>query len=126
VTNRTPAYLRWRYGFPPLRYRAVSAPGGVADGLAVFRLRRRGAATEAALCELLVPGDDTGVTRELLSEILKGSGADYIVRLGPPRPALGFLPVPGQGPTLVWRGVRERVAPDPHRWVLSLGDIELF
>ena len=126
LTNRTPAYLRWRYGFPPLRYRAVSAPGGPADGLAVFRLRRRGAATEAALCELLVPGDDTGVTRELLSEILRGSGADYVVRLGPPRPALGFLPVPGQGPTLVWRGVREQVAPDPQRWALTLGDIELF
>jgi GNAT superfamily N-acetyltransferase len=126
ATNRTPDYLRWRYGFPPLRYRAVAAPGGLADGLAVFRLRRRGAATEAALCELLVPGDDSGVTRELLSEILRGSGADYVVRLGPPRPALGFLPVPGQGPTLVWRGVRDQVAPDAHQWNLTLGDIELF
>lgn len=126
TTNRTPDYLRWRYGFPPLRYRAVTAPGGLANGLAVFRLRRRGAATEAALCELLVPGGDSGVTRELLSEILRGSGADYVVRLGPPRPALGFLPVPGQGPTLVWRGVREQVAPEPDRWDLSLGDIELF
>ena len=126
ATNRTPEYLRWRYGFPPLRYRAVTAPGGPADGLAVFRLRRRGAATEAALCELLVPGDDSGVIRELLSEILRGSGADYVVRLGPPRPTLGFLPVPGQGPTLVWRGVRDQVAPDPHQWNLTLGDIELF
>jgi GNAT superfamily N-acetyltransferase len=126
VTNRTPEYLRWRYGFPPLRYRAVGAPGGLADGLAIFRLRRRGAATEAALCELLVPGDDSGITRELLSEILRGSGADYVVRLGPPRAALGFLPVPGQGPTLVWKGVRDQVAPTPDRWSLALGDIELF
>jgi GNAT superfamily N-acetyltransferase len=126
VTHRTPEYLRWRYGFPPLRYRAVVAPGGVADGVAVFRLRRRGAATEAALCELLVPGDDNGVVRELLSDILRGSGADYVVRLGPPRPALGFLPVPGQGPTLVWRGVCDQVAPEPQQWGLSLGDIELF
>jgi GNAT superfamily N-acetyltransferase len=126
ATLRTPDYLRWRYGFPPLRYRAVTAPGGVADGLAIFRLRRRGAATEAALCELLVPGDDAGVTRELLSEILRGSGADYAVWLGSPRPALGFLPVPGQGPTLVWRAVCDPVAPDPHEWGLTLGDIELF
>jgi len=126
TTNRTPDYLRWRYGFPPLRYRAVVARDGVGAGLAVFRMRRRGAATEAALCELLVPGGDSGTVRELLSEILRGSGADYVVRLGPPRPALGFLPVPGQGPTLVWRGVREQVAPEPDRWDLSLGDIELF
>jgi GNAT superfamily N-acetyltransferase len=126
VTNRTPDYLRWRYGFPPLRYRAVAAPGGPANGLAVFRLRRRGAATEAALCELLVPENDSGIIRELLSEILRGSGADYAVWLGPARPALGFLPVPGQGPTLVWRGVCDQVAPEPSHWGLTLGDIELF
>jgi GNAT superfamily N-acetyltransferase len=126
TTNRTPEYLRWRYGFPPLRYRAVTAPGGPADGLAIFRLRRRGAAAEAALCELLVPGDDSSVIRELLSEILRGSGADYVVRLGPPRATLGFLPVPGQGPTLVWRGVRDQELPPAERWALALGDIELF
>jgi GNAT superfamily N-acetyltransferase len=126
TTNRTPDYLRWRYGFPPLRYRAVAAPGGVEDGLAIFRLRRRGAAAEAALCELLVPGGETGLTRDLLSEILRGSGADYVVRLGPPRAALGFLPVPGQGPTLVWRGVRDQELPAADRWALALGDIELF
>jgi GNAT superfamily N-acetyltransferase len=127
LTNRTPDYLRWRYGFPPLKYRAVVAPGGVASGLAVFRLRRRGAATEAALCELLVPGDDTGVIRELLSEILRGSGADYAIWLGPPRAGLGFLPVPGQGPTLVWKGVTDQGdAPEASHWGLTMGDIELF
>jgi GNAT superfamily N-acetyltransferase len=127
VTNRTPDYLRWRYGFPPLKYRAVVAPGGLDDGVAIFRLRRRGAATEAALTELLVPGNDTGVIRDLLSEILRGSGADYAVWLGPPRPSLGFLPVPGQGPTLVWKAVTdEGDAPEATRWGLTLGDIELF
>ena len=49
-TRRTPDYLAWRYGFPPLHYRAVVAPGGVKEGLVVFRLRRRGAALEAAVC----------------------------------------------------------------------------
>jgi predicted N-acetyltransferase YhbS len=125
-THRTPEYLRWRYGFPPLRYRAITAPGGVADGLVIFRVRRRGAASEAALCEVLVPGDDSGTTRHLLSEVLRSSQADHAVLLGAARPGLGFLPVPGQGPTLVWRDVVETTPVPPADWHLTLGDIELF
>lgn len=125
-TRRSPEYLRWRYGFPALRYRAVTAPGGLADGLIVFRLRRRGAATEAALCELLVPSDDTALTRTLLSQVLAGSHADHAVMLGTARPTLGFLPVPGQGPTLVWRAVNATTPPPHDQWHLALGDIELF
>ena len=125
-TLRTPEYLRWRYGFPPLRYRAVTGPGGIADGLVIFRVRRRGAASEAALCEVLVPGDDAAATRHLLSEVLRSSQADHAVLLGAARPALGFLPVPGQGPTLVWREVTETTPPPPGDWHLTLGDIELF
>lgn len=125
-TRRSPTHLLWRYGFPPLRYRALTAPGGVDDGLVVFRLRRRGAATEAAVCELLVPDGDTALTRRLLRRVLKGSGADHAVMLSRPRPGLGFLPVPGQGPTLVWRSVCEAEPPPSERWNLALGDIELF
>jgi predicted N-acetyltransferase YhbS len=125
-TRRSAEYLRWRYGFPPLRYRAITGPGGLADGLVVFRVRRRGAATEAALCEVLVPDDDTAATRHLLTEVLRSSGADHAVWLGAARPGLGFLPVPGQGPTLVWRDVTEQVPPPPGDWHLTLGDIELF
>ncbi|MGH9210716.1 MAG: GNAT family N-acetyltransferase [Acidimicrobiales bacterium] len=125
-TRRSPGYLRWRYGFPPLRYRAVAAPGGLADGLVIFRLRRRGGATEAAICEVLVPGNDRGLTRRLLGQVLRGSSADHAVMLGPARPSLGFLPVPGQGPTLVWRAVGETTPPPSTGWDLALGDIELF
>lgn len=125
-TRRSPRYLRWRYGFPPLHYRVVTAPGGLDEGLLVFRLRRRGAATEAALCELLVPGDDPAVIRRLVSEVLDNSRADHAVMLGPARPTLGFLPVPGQGPTLLWRGVTESSSPPSDRWQLALGDIELL
>jgi predicted N-acetyltransferase YhbS len=125
-TQRTPEYLRWRYGFPPLRYRAVTAPGGLAEGLVIFRVRRRGAANEAALCEVLVPGDDSTTIRHLLTEVLRASQADHAVLLGAARPALGFLPVPGQGPTLVWRDVVETAPPPSADWHLTLGDIELF
>jgi GNAT superfamily N-acetyltransferase len=125
-TRRTPAYLAWRYGFPPLHYRAVVAPGGVADGVVVFRLRRRGAALEAAVCEQIVPaGDDRTATR-LVRRLLRESGADHAVQIGRARPSTGLLPVPGQGPTLVWRDVTETTMPPADGWSLTLGDIELF
>ena len=125
-TRRTPEYLAWRYGFPPLHYRAVVAPGGVADGLVVFRLRRRGAALEAAVCEQIVPVGDDRTAPRLVRRLLRETGADHAVQIGRPRPSTGLLPVPGQGPTLVWRDVTETTMPPADRWTLALGDIELF
>lgn len=125
-TLRTPAYLTWRYGFPPLHYRAVVAPDGVASGLVVFRLRRRGAALEAAVCEQITPASDGGTARRLVRQVLRETGADHAVQIGPARPAKGVLPVPGQGPTLVWRAVTETTKPSAESWALGLGDVELF
>ena len=125
-TRRTPDYLAWRYGFPPLRYRAVVAPGGVAAGVVVFRLRRRGAALEAAVCEQIVPAGDDRTAPGLVRQVLRETGADHAVQIGRARPSRGLLPVPGQGPTLVWRDVSDSVMPPADRWALGLGDIELF
>jgi hypothetical protein len=126
ATRRSPDYLRWRYGFPALRYRVVTGRDGLRDGAAVFRVRRRGAATEVALCELLVPGEDPTITRHLVHDVMHATKADHAVRIGQARPALGFLPVPGQGPTLVWRDVCQSTPPPATAWQLSLGDVELF
>ncbi|MGH9119721.1 MAG: GNAT family N-acetyltransferase [Acidimicrobiales bacterium] len=127
ATRRSVEYLRWRYGFGPLAYRAVVAPGGVADGVVIFRLRRRGPALEAAVCEELAPPATVG---RLLRAVLRASGADHAVRLGgPDRVRAGFVPLPGQGPTLVWRDVTGTAAaarPEPAQWRLALGDVELF
>ncbi|MGH8824260.1 MAG: GNAT family N-acetyltransferase [Jiangellaceae bacterium] len=125
-THRSVAYLTWRYGFTPLEYRAVSSPQGVRGGLIVFRLRRRGAALEAAVCEELVPADDLGTARRLLRRVLRESGADHAVRIGGRPPRAGFMPVPGQGPQLVWRDVAGTTMPEPSAWRLGLGDVELF
>jgi GNAT superfamily N-acetyltransferase len=125
-TERTPAYLAWRYGFPPLCYRAMVAPGGPADGVVVFRLRRRGAALEAAVCERIVPDGAARVADRLVRQVLRETGADHAVEIGPPRPARGVLPIPGQGPTLVWREVTDAEMPPADAWALGLGDIELF
>jgi GNAT superfamily N-acetyltransferase len=125
-TRRTPAYLAWRYGFPPLRYRAVVSPEGVVGGMVVFRLRTRGAALEAAICEQLVPDGDHRTASSLVRQLLRETRADHAVQIGRARPSRGLLPVPGKGPTLVWRGVTATAMPTPDRWDLHLGDIELF
>ena len=80
------------------------APGGPSDGLAVFRLRRRGGAREATLCELLAP--EPAARRDLLAAGGGRDGADYVIAAGTavraPRP---MVALPGQGPILTWRGV---------------------
>jgi hypothetical protein len=121
----TPAVLRWRYGGDLLRYRAVTDP----DGLALFRLRRRGPAVEAALGLVLAPS--ATARRRLSRAVLHATRgqADYAVAIGA-RPEPTFAPVPRTGPTLTWRvvGADPTTAAAPPRadWHLTLGDIELF
>jgi hypothetical protein len=121
-THRSPEYLAWRYGFAPLRYRAL--PVGDGAGLVIFRLRRRGQALEAAVCEELYP-DDGGLRRRALRQVVRTTGADHAVVVGAAEPAQGLLPVPGQGPTLVWRDVCDNAVPSADDWSLNLGDVEL-
>jgi GNAT superfamily N-acetyltransferase len=127
-TRRTRDYLTWRYGFAPLGYRALTAGADPAEGVAVFRVRRRGKAAEAALCEVLVPGGSTGAARHLGRAVARATGADYVVRLGRATPAGGFLPLPRQGPILTWRALDMNAvsAPTLDDWELSLGDVELL
>jgi GNAT superfamily N-acetyltransferase len=125
-THRSVEFLRWRYGTPLLHYRAVVGDGGVANGLAIFRIRRRGAAREAALVELLVPGADRRRMRALVADVRRTAACDFVIALGSRPP--GFVPFPRQGPILTWRHVRaERSdAPGLAAVGLTLGDIELF
>jgi hypothetical protein len=127
-THRTPAYVRWRYGFEPLRYRAIALDDDVRRGVAVFRLRRRGPALECALCDVLVPGGDVGARRALLRAVTRQCGADYVIRIG--GPAIdrdGFVRAPGQGPILAHRALVDGVpGARLQDWSLTLGDVELF
>jgi GNAT superfamily N-acetyltransferase len=128
ATHRTPEYLRWRYGFAPLAYRAVTLDDDVRSGLAVFRLRRRGPALECALCEVLAPGGDRRAYRALVRSVARECGADYMLRIGGLAPVrTGFVPVPGQGPVLTWYALADD-PPGQHLgdWALTLGDVELF
>ncbi len=125
-TRRSAAYLRWRYGEGPVQYRALPSGRGVEDGLAIFRLRRRGPSLETALCEVLVPGGDRRLEGRLVARVAAAGGADAVVWVGPARPWRGFVPLPGQGPLLVWRGLADPVRTPAERWRLVLGDVELF
>jgi hypothetical protein len=124
-TRLSPAFLRWRYATPLLGYRAVVAPGGLRDGVAIFRIRARGDAREAALSAVLARGDDRALTARLTRAVAGVADADYVIRIGGGRVAPGgMVQLPGQGPVLTWRAVGSPTP--PAHWDLSLGDIELF
>lgn len=126
-TRRSPGFLAWRYGFGPLAYRALVLRSNLEDGLLLFRLRRRGPALELSVCDLLVPGEQRAIVRRALSELLRKTGADYLLRMGSGgADGAGTLPVPGRGPTLLWRGLVDSSPPPPARWRLGLGDVELL
>jgi GNAT superfamily N-acetyltransferase len=129
TTHRTPQYLRWRYGFAPLAYRAVTLDDDVRSGLAVFRLRRRATALECALCDIVVPAGDRRAARELVRAVIRRCGADYVIRIGGSAVVdrNGFIRAPRQGPVLTWCALS---GDPPGRrlddWALMLGDVELF
>lgn len=125
TTNVTGDFLRWRFGTPLLGYRALAASTGARDGLAIFRIRARGSAREAALVALITPAGDRKVAARLVKELARVADADYVLGLGgPPVWPGGLVRLPGIGPMLTCRPIGEGAAPT--RWDLTLGDIELF
>jgi len=123
-TDRSADYLRWRYSFEPLRYRAVLVGRDIEDGLVLFRVRRRGAARECAVTEVLVPpGRSVGPT---MARVARESDADYLLRAGAAPLREGFLPAPALGPVLTWRPVGRPGVPRLGDLALALGDLELF
>jgi hypothetical protein len=125
VTLRDAAHLRWRYaGLPELAYRVVTLGCDPAEGVAVVRVRRRGAATELTVAELATP---TGaVAARLVRAALRATRADFALALPAQGPASGGgITVPGIGPLLVAREINNQ-PPPPKAWGLSMGDVELF
>jgi GNAT superfamily N-acetyltransferase len=134
-TPRNLAYLRWRYGAAPLLdYAAVvEEEAGRLRGLAIFRVRPRGALWESTVAEVLVPAGDRPTTRRLLRRVAAAAPVDHLTLHDPDGTVaaaarLGFLPAPG-GIALVVKPLRPGVQPDPTEpstWALSLGDLEVF
>ncbi len=108
ATPRDGAYLRWRYGAAPLLdYRAVATGGGGhVDGLAIFRVRPRGALVEATVAETIVRGGDRRAAGRAPSE----RGSDDAARSRRVQLPAGFVSVarpPGGGlrPRARWHDV---------------------
>jgi hypothetical protein len=126
-TAQSPEFLAWRYGYEPLRYRVMLHGSSPADGLVVFRLRRRGNAVEAVACDVLVPESDPAVATALLREVARRTEASYVVRIRRPLVLPGpFVRVPRVGPILTCRPLDGSVVPPLRDWDLTLGDVELF
>ena len=113
-------FARWRYGLPDLDYRRSSTTSAAAI---VVRLRRRGSGRELVVAEQL--GDRDHADR-LVVDVLRAVGATHALRLGGPNLPRGFVPLPGGGPLLTWRGVCDHGPPPLPNWDLRLGDLELF
>lgn len=113
--------LRWRYGFGPLYYRGIRDD----DGLLLFRLRRRGPATECVVGHVLAA--DNVAAGRLLRQVAKVSRADQVLQITD-RPHLrgGYLPLPGGGPIFTWRHLHHTTMPALAEWDLTMGDVELF
>jgi hypothetical protein len=126
-TVRSPEYLSWRYGAEFLGYRVVPAAQGAEHGVVIFRVRRRGAAREVVLDEVLVPEGDRRVATTLVKALAKKTSADYVIRVDSRAlPSAGFFRLPRQGPILTWRGVCDAHMPALGDWDLTMGDVELF
>lgn len=127
-TAWTPERLAWRFGLADLHYRAVTLGRDVAEGVAIFRVRRRGTATEATVAEVLVPEQAPRSARRLVRLAARASGADYaLVTQRRRRNPAGAIPVPAQvGPRVTWRALNQPVAPTLGTWDLTAGDLELF
>lgn len=129
-TDVSADYLRWRYSFAPLGYRALPLGDRLDDGVVAFRVRRRGTATELTVCDVLAPrGAPVG---RAIGHLLRRSGADYAIRtidsglLDPAAVRTGFVPAPQLGPILTWRPVTRPTVPSIGDLALTLGDVELF
>lgn len=119
-TDRSGAYLQWRYGRMEQQYRIVT--GAFVDGrpgsVAIVRSRQRGRSTERSVLEIAGDGD---AVRAACSDV---DSFDFAIAVGR-RPGPRWWRLPAGAPRLVWRplGATHSVTPDLR---LTLGDLEGF
>jgi GNAT superfamily N-acetyltransferase len=142
ATHKTQAFLAWRYNNPALGYRVLLHDSNPGAGLVIFRLRRRGRAVEAVICDLFVPpagGAGGEIVSALLRGVARGTAADYLIQIasspfghgaGPPFGAgvtrRRFVRLPQTGPVLACRPLDGFVPPALGEWSLTMGDVELL
>ncbi len=137
-TDRSPAFLRWRYAdAPSLPYYACRHESGGSAAIAIFRPNRRRGLREIMLSELLLARASGRTVRGLIQDLRRAVEADYIVAHAPRGSRhwwvllrAGFLPVPRLGPYFTVRPLSamalDAAAGHAAGWWLSLGDLEVF
>ena len=136
-TERSVAYLRWRYGDAPLLgyHAAVEERDGTLAGVAFFRPRLEGQLWGFSVSEMLVAPGDVGTAKRLLARVRRAGDVAYDATSFPDGTAAAAasrgprsLRSP-RNPTLVVNPLRPNLAPDPHElssWALSACDVEVF
>lgn len=141
-TDRSPAYLQWRYSdIPGFDYRALWRQAGDCRCWAavIFRGRTRRRLSEIAVCEILRGADERSadLAAALLEELARRGEAHYLVAAsGPGSPTrailrqAGFRALPQVGPRLTVLPLDAATElPDPtlaHSWDPSIGDFEIL
>ena len=129
-TDRSPAWLAWRFGLDALQYRVLragDAPGGDrhGDAGAIFRLRRRGRAIEATISDVFA--GNAAARRFLVRAVLRATRADYAIVAG--ERAVDVTPsfsLPAFSPMVTWRSVNQQAEPALNDFRFAVGDLELF
>jgi GNAT superfamily N-acetyltransferase len=135
VTDRSVAYLAWRFGSHPVyAYSAVTVGG--ADGVGFFRQIERGGLRWLLLQEMLLRSPDPKIAAELVRKAQRTFKPDFMTAFVPPgsfeRRALracGFRWTVKGGSNFVANALAPDLPLDPTRlasWSLSLCDLEFF
>ncbi|MGH2784107.1 MAG: GNAT family N-acetyltransferase [Actinomycetota bacterium] len=136
-TPRDASYLRWRYADAPLLgYRALAERSdGALDGIAIFRVRPRGALWETTVSELIVRPGDRATAARLMRGIKRAARVDHLAghfSTGSAAAAAavraGYFRAP-RGMTFVVNPLKASISPEPRAltsWALSIGDLEVF
>lgn len=117
--------LRWRFGFAPLRYRALALDDDPDRGVAIFRVRMRGPVKEVAVA-CTAGGRGAREHSRLLRQVLQACGADVAVALDRADPKRLLLTARRLAPILTCRPLGGAPVPPIDAWRLTLGDVELF
>ena len=135
ATDRTLAYLRWRYVEAPVgHYVATTLPGadGALRGLLIGRAvqsPRDDVLDHFEVSELVVPEDDVAARRTLLWRVWRTRAAYAAARLpmGPAGAAMAGFPISRQREvTFRARALADDLPADiekPDRWLLPLGEL---
>lgn len=138
-TARSAEFLRWRYASAPsLPYAAVWTGDYPVTGLVVVRPNYRFGLREIMLCEFFVGYGNYRHSRELITQLIEMTNADYLVAAATPGTQhwlllrrTGFIPLPRRaGPLFTVFPLNypagERDPGILAHWQFSLGDLEVF